>query len=192
LTEISDDSDIFEPEETANHVPFTRSQKNALSTSIDDAGPLTLDVLNDTVAEFVQEPTEDTIGSTTSDIIAVNDRDQLYEYSSIVDHKKYEHGWYNFLLQWKDGSQSWTHYKTLRAYDPIALAHYCQKKNLSTKYGLKWTKSVLRLQIPMAQISSQKIKYGLVIPKTFYQARDLDKERGTTFWQDATTKEVTC
>ena len=109
--------------------------------------------------------------------------------------KKTTKGW-EFLIHWKDGSQSWLPLKDLKVSNPVELAEYAKAKDIDEEPAFKWwVHHTLRKRDRI--VSKVKSKYwrtthmfGIRVPKTVDEALQLDEENGNTFWYDAIQKEM--
>ncbi|MEL7339268.1 MAG: hypothetical protein AAGM67_02195, partial [Bacteroidota bacterium] len=181
----SDPSSKEEEPEEAKEID-TNDIQTERHVSFEDIDEPELDVV-----PFIQEPSVSPASVSNIDVIAATE-DSPAEYRKILSHRKDDKGWFWFLVQWTDDSESWIHYKTLRQDDPVGLAHYCQETNLTNAHGLKWTRNIAMLRVRLVKQRQTRMKYGIPIPRTFYEARALDKQNGENLWQNATKKEVDC
>ena len=46
-------------------------------------------------------------------------------------------GW-KFLVQWKDGGESWIHLKDLKEFHPVELADYAKARGIADKPAFAW------------------------------------------------------
>ena len=104
-------------------------------------------------------------------------------------------GW-ELLIQWKDGSSTWTPLKDIKEAYPVETAEYATQSRIHEEPAFAWwVPSVLRKR--SAIISKVKSKYwqrthkfGIRIPKSVDEAIAIDRENGNTLWWDAICKEM--
>ena len=104
-------------------------------------------------------------------------------------------GW-ELLVRWKDQSTTWVALKDLKASYPVQLAEYAVQARLAEEPAFAWwVPHTLRKRNRI--ISKLKSKYwvrthkfGIRIPKTAAEARQIDAENGNTLWWDAILKEM--
>jgi hypothetical protein len=104
-------------------------------------------------------------------------------------------GW-QLLVQWKDGSTTWTHLKDLKESNPVQVSEYAVANQISDEPGFAWwVKDVLRRRDRI--ISKVKSRYwlrthkfGIELPKSTDEALQIDKDTGTDFWKKALEKEM--
>ena len=155
----------------------------------------------------------------SANIIAENIFSQVdsegYKYQlidEIIDHKrtkssyleegknkfkaKTTRGWF-LCIRWKDGTQSWKPLKDLKECYPVEVAVYAKANGIALEPGFAWwVPFVLRKkEIMIKSIKSRMIdkrqKYGVRIPRSVKEARELDAENKNTLWEDAISKELT-
>jgi Reverse transcriptase (RNA-dependent DNA polymerase) len=138
-------------------------------------------------------------------------------FDSITDHKKGEdaicfedgfvelngrkhpkqttRGW-KLCVLWKDGTTCWVPLKDLKESHPIQVAEYAVAHELTHEPAFAWWVSqVLKRRnriISAAQTRYARTdqKFGIELPHTIQRALEIDRETGTTFWQDAIRKEM--
>ena len=132
---------------------------------------------------------------------ANNEEDQIFTYSSILDHRKRNRKW-EVLVKW-DGigvEPTWEPLSNLKESDPITIASYAKKKKLTDKTGWRWAKKVRDLdpsrmirvarRICKAMRSTVKFQFGVQVPRNSREAYDLDRKNGDNLWAEAIRKEV--
>ena len=107
---------------------------------------------------------------------------------------------YNVLVEWEDGSITSEPLKIFAKDDFASCADYAKKNNLCYTDGWKqfrkmaYNVKMLRRQLNQAKLRSyndeEKYMFGVLIPKTYRRALELDKENGNTYWADASKKEI--
>jgi len=115
--------------------------------------------------------------------------------SGIKRRKCTTKGW-ECLIQWKDGTTTWSKLKDVKDSYPIELAEYAVANQLSHYPVFAWwVPYVLKKRDRIVSKIKSKYwirthKYGIKIPKTVKEAIQLDKENGNTLWWDALMKEM--
>ena len=108
--------------------------------------------------------------------------------------KKTTKGW-KLCVQWKDGSTDWISLAELKDSNPIELAEYAAANNLLHEPAFNWwARATLKLRERIiAKVKSRywktTHKYGVRLPHSVDEALNIDRETGTTYWQDAIIKE---
>ena len=104
-------------------------------------------------------------------------------------------GW-ELLVRWKDGSTTWVALKDLKASYPVQLAEYAVQARLAEEPAFAWwVPHTLRKRNRIINKIKSKYwvrthKFGIRIPKTAAEAREVDAENGNTLWWDAILKEM--
>ena len=104
-------------------------------------------------------------------------------------------GW-EILVQWKDGSTTWVDLKDIKDSFPVELAEYAVQTKLSMEPAFAWwVPHVLRKRNRIiAKIKSKywtrTHKFGIRVPKSVQEAKQLDEQNGDTLWWDAICKEM--
>ena len=104
-------------------------------------------------------------------------------------------GW-ELLVQWKDGSTNWITLKDLKESYPVQVSEYAVAARISMEPAFAWwVPKVLKKRNRI--ISKLKSKYwlrthkfGIQIPKSVEEAKELDRKNGNTLWWDAICKEM--
>lgn len=109
--------------------------------------------------------------------------------------KKTTRGW-EILLQWKDGSTTWEAMKDIHAEYPVQLAEYALNKGIDDQPAFAWwIPYVMRKRNRIISRTKSKYwtrthKFGIRIPKTVQEAKDIDTANHNTLWWDAICKEM--
>ena len=104
-------------------------------------------------------------------------------------------GW-KLLVSWKDGSSNWIPLKDLKESNPVEVAEYALvNKILEEPAFAWWARHVLKkrdriIKKVKSRYWDRTHKYGVLLPKSVEEALRIDRETGTTFWQDAISKEL--
>ena len=99
-------------------------------------------------------------------------------------------GW-ELLVQWKDGSTNWIALNALKESDPVLVAEYSVGARISMEPAFAWWVPYMlkkRNRI-VAKVKSmywiQTHKFGVWIPKSVQEAKELDHQNGNSLWWDA-------
>lgn len=104
-------------------------------------------------------------------------------------------GW-KLLVQWKDGTTSWTRLADLKESHPVQVAEYAVANKLAEEAAFAWWVSdVLRkrdriISKVKSRYWKRTHKYGIEVPKSVDQALAIDNATGTSFWKKAIEKEM--
>ena len=105
-------------------------------------------------------------------------------------------GW-DLRVRWKDGSTSWIPLKELKASNPLEIAEYAIANNLSNEPAFAWwishtlrTRSRMVSRIKINKKIRKRTKFGIVVPMSLEEAKQLDIENGNDFWERAVKKEI--
>ena len=104
-------------------------------------------------------------------------------------------GW-EILFQWKDGSTTWESLKDVKESYPIQLAEYSLQRKISDEPAFAWwVPHVLKKRERIiAKVKSKywlrTHKFGIRIPKTVQEAKQLDQQNGDHLWWEAICKEM--
>ena len=105
-------------------------------------------------------------------------------------------GW-DFLVNWKDGTQSWVPLRDLKESNPIETAEYACMRGIDKEPAFIWwvgytiKKCDRMIAVINAKLRKKTHKYGIEIPRSVEHAYRIDKEDGSTFWRNAIKKEMT-
>ena len=104
-------------------------------------------------------------------------------------------GW-ELLVRWKDGGTDWITLKDIKESYPVQVAEYAVSSRISEEPAFAWwSSSVLKKRNRIIAKTKSKYwlrthKFGIEIPKTVLQARQIDAKCGNTLWWDAVCKEM--
>ena len=104
-------------------------------------------------------------------------------------------GW-ELLVRWKDGGTDWIALKDIKESYPVQVAEYAVSSHISEEPAFAWwSSSVLKKRNRIIAKTKSKYwlrthKFGIEIPKTVLQARQIDVKCGNTLWWDAICKEM--
>ena len=103
---------------------------------------------------------------------------------------------HHLLLQWKDGTSTWNELKDVKDSYPVELAQYAVENKLDKLPAFAWwVPYVLRKRKSIIKQLKSKYwcrthKYGIRLPKSVKEAKEIDKENGNTLWWDAIMLEM--
>jgi Reverse transcriptase (RNA-dependent DNA polymerase) len=130
--------------------------------------------------------TKDAITQTDAFVNATNGRRR---------RKQTTKGW-EFLMKWKDGSETWVPLKDVKESFPMQVAEFSVQVRIQDEPAFAWwVPHVLkkRSQI-IAKVKSKywqrTHKFGIRIPKSIREALKVDAENGNTLWWDAIVLEM--
>ena len=104
-------------------------------------------------------------------------------------------GW-ELLIRWKDGGTDWVALNDVKESYPVQVAEYAVLAHISEEPAFTWwASSVLKkrnriIVKTMSKYWLQTHKFGIEIPKSVIQVRQIDAKCGNTLWWDATCKEM--
>ena len=104
-------------------------------------------------------------------------------------------GW-ELLIQWKDGSETWTKLKDIKEAYPVQTAEYAFLAGIHEEPAFAWwvphvmSKRASIISKVKSKYWSRTHKYGIRIPKSVKEALLIDKENGNTLWWDAICEEM--
>ena len=105
-------------------------------------------------------------------------------------------GW-DIRIKWTDGSTSWLPLKEVKESNPLELAEYAVANKINDEPAFVWwIPTVLRTRRRMISRlkTHHKIrkhtKFGIVVPSTIVEARELDASNGNQLWEKAIKKEL--
>ena len=104
-------------------------------------------------------------------------------------------GWH-FEVQWKDGTTQWIPLKDLKESNPVEVAEYVTARGIADEPAFSWwvpytlKKRDRIIASVNSRVKKKTHKYGIEIPQTVAEARELDAKNGNTYWQDAISKEM--
>ena len=100
------------------------------------------------------------------------------------------------LKRWKDGGTDWVALKDVKESYPVQVPEYAVLARISEEPALAWwASSVLKKRNRIIAKTKSKYwlrthKFGIEIPKSVIQARQIDAKCGNTLWWDAICKEM--
>ena len=103
---------------------------------------------------------------------------------------------WEILIQWKDGSATWEALKDVKNSYPVQLAEYALQRGITNKAAFAWwLPYVLKKRNRIiAKIKSKywmrTHKFGIRIPKSAKEAKELDAANGDHLWWDAIVQEM--
>ena len=107
-------------------------------------------------------------------------------------------GW-QICCQWKDSSTSWCKLSDLKESHPIDTAEYAVAQVLDGEPAfIWWVPHVIKKRAHIIYLVKKRSarylkkthKFGVQVPKSEKHACELDKQNGSTFWQDSIAKEM--
>jgi len=127
---------------------------------------------------------------------AVKKEDGYYEQSGVRRKVITTKGW-DIRIKWTDRSNSWLPLKEVKESNPLELAEYAVANKINDEPAFSWwIPTVLRTRRRMiSRLKThhkirKQTKFGIVVPKTLKEARELDAENGNQLWEKATKKEL--
>ena len=99
-------------------------------------------------------------------------------------------GW-ELLICWKDGGTDWVALTDIKESYPVQVAEYAISARISEEPAFAWwASSVLKKRNRIITKTKSKYwlrthKFGIEIPKSVIQARQIDTKCGNTLWWDA-------
>ena len=118
------------------------------------------------------------------------------EYNGIKKRIITTQGW-DLRVRWKDGSTSWIPLKELKASNPIDVAEYTAANNLKDEPAFAWwvshtlrTRSRMVSRIKCIKKARKTTKFGIAVPISLEEAKQIDIENGNDFWEKAVKKEL--
>jgi hypothetical protein len=109
--------------------------------------------------------------------------------------RKTTRGW-DFLVSWKDGTETWTSLAEMKESYPVEVAEYARARGLDSEPAFAWwVGNTLRrrnaiLSAVKVRMKKKTHKYGVEIPTSVAHARRIDEANGNTLWMDALKKEM--
>ena len=105
-------------------------------------------------------------------------------------------GW-QFLIMWKDGTESWANLKELKESFPVEVAEYVNSKGITEEPAFAWWVpfTLRKRDRVIAAVKSRARKkkthkFGIRVPRSVREAYELDTVNGNTFWRSAVAKEM--
>ena len=134
--------------------------------------------------------------------------DDLFKFRALICHqgplKPTDPNWngckYNVLVDWKTGEKTYELLSVLAADDPVTCALYAKENDLLHIDGWKrfrnlakrdktLTRAIMQSRIRQAR-RAKKYIFGYLIPRSYKEALEFDKENNNTKWADATREEM--
>ena len=104
-------------------------------------------------------------------------------------------GW-KLLVQWRDGSEQWVPLKLLKEANPIEVAEFAVSRGIQDYPAFAyWVPYVLRKRDRIISTVNSRIKktthkYGIAVPRTIEEAKQIDALNNNRFCQNAIDKEM--
>ncbi len=107
-------------------------------------------------------------------------------------------GWH-LCVQWADGTTTWQTLKDLKESYPLQVAEYAVMHEIDCEPAFNWwVNQVLKKRERIiklvkgrtAKYLKKHFKFGIEVPQTVRQAKELDERNGNTLWMDAIMKEM--
>ena len=104
-------------------------------------------------------------------------------------------GW-ELCVQWKDQSTTWVTLKDMKEAYPVQSAEYAVQARIAEEPAFAWwaPHTLKKRNLIIAKVKSKywlrTHKFGIRIPKSVQEAREIDAENGNTYWWDAILKEM--
>ena len=136
--------------------------------------------------------------------------DDLLKFRVLIGHqgplKPTDPNWkgckYNVLVDWETGEKTYEPLSVLAADDPVTCAMYAKENDLLHIDGWKrfrnlvkrdktLTRAVMQSRIRQAK-RAKKYMFGYLIPRSYKEVLEFDKENNNTKWADATREEMDC
>ena len=132
----------------------------------------------------------------------------IFTYQEVLEHagpltasdKNYKGSSYNVKILWTDGSMTWEPLTAIINTDPVTVAVYAKEHGLLETPGWKTLKRYTRRAkklIRMINANKRAQRYNSItykfvvrLPRNVKEAKDLDKQNGNTYWQDAMKLEI--
>ena len=104
-------------------------------------------------------------------------------------------GW-EILIEWKDGCTNWVALKDVKESYPVQLAEFAISNHIAEEPAFAWWVPFMmkkRNRI-LAKVKSKywlrSHKFGIRIPKSVEEAKEVDNQNGNNLWWDAICKEM--
>ena len=104
-------------------------------------------------------------------------------------------GW-ELLVQWKDQNTTWVTLKDMKEAYPVQSAEYAVQARIAEEPAFAWwaPHTLKKRNRIIARVKSKywlrTHKFGIRIPKSVKEAREIDAENGNSYWWDAILKEM--
>ena len=104
-------------------------------------------------------------------------------------------GW-DLKVIWKDGTSTWVPLKDIKEANPIEVAEYSIRANISDEPAFAWwvLGTIKRrnkiIKEVRHRLAKKTHKFGIKVPNSVQEALSLDQENGNCLWRDAIQKEI--
>jgi hypothetical protein len=104
-------------------------------------------------------------------------------------------GW-QFQVLWKDGTKQWIPLKILKESNPVEVAEFVTARDIADEPAFSWwvpytlKKRDRIIAAINSRVKRRTHKFGIEVPTSIEDAREIDKRNGNTYWQDAIAKEM--
>jgi hypothetical protein len=112
--------------------------------------------------------------------------------------RQYMAGWH-LCVQWANGTTTWQTLKDLKEAYPVQVANYAVMQQIDCEPAFNWwVNQVLKKReriitlvvFQTAQYLKKSFKFGIEVPTTVRQAKELDSRNGNMLWTDAIVVEM--
>jgi len=126
-----------------------------------------------------------------SDQIVVRPNGRTYKRRNTI-------GW-QLCCQWKDGSTSWENLADLKESHPIETSEFAVTAGIDHEPAFNWwvphtlkkrDRIISMVKKRSARYLKRTHKFGIEMPKTVAEAKELDRKNGNTLWTDAIAREM--
>lgn len=127
--------------------------------------------------------------------IAIPKQKSTFILNGITKRRITTRGW-KLKVEWKDGSASWIPLKTLKESNPLETAEYAISRGIQDEAAFAWwvPYTIKKRERIIQQTKHNKVKrnimYGIEVPNSVKEARDLDTLNGNDLWQKSLDKEL--
>ena len=136
--------------------------------------------------------------------------DDLFKFRALIGHqgplRPTDPNWkgckFNVLVDWETGEKTYEPLSVLAADDPVTCATYAKENDLLHIDGWKRFRNLAKrdktlvravMQSKIRQVRrANKYMFGYLIPRSYKEAIEFDKENNNTKWADATRDEMDC
>ena len=106
-------------------------------------------------------------------------------------------GW-DLNIEWENGLTSWVPLREIKGSNPVEVAEYAFSRGIHHEPAFSWwVYKILRKRDRLiSKLKSnynkvrKNVKFGVKLPLTVEEARELDKENNNTLWEEAIRKEL--
>ncbi|CAJ1941748.1 unnamed protein product [Cylindrotheca closterium] len=130
-----------------------------------------------------------------TDKTAIQPGNNRFRYHGRLVQKRTTKGW-QLCVQWKDGTTTWERLSDLKESFPSEVAEYSVATGIDHLPAFKWwvPYTLKKRNAIIAKVKSRyhkrTHKFGIRIPKTVQEARELDRINGNDLWEQALGKEM--